>query len=236
MTQQFTHKQFLEKLYETNALYKNGELRVINKYVNSKIKVKVKYNNNYFLIRSNTLYLNNNLNLFNSLFKETFLYRQFNKIHNNKYKYPDFNYQNNKQKIKIICPKHGEFKQAITKHYQGQGCKKCTNENKKNIILLQNKILNLYFLEFYSQEEKFYKIGLTHRILKTRFRRQTNVYKYKKIKLIQSTDSQKLINFEYKIKQEYSQYQYIPNNKFAGYIECFSQDLLKINPDLLKRA
>ena len=68
------------------------------------------------------------------------------KIHNDFYSYPE-KYINNKQKIKIICPLHGEFKQTPSKHYK-HGCPKCGFEkiskkkklNTKTIIEKAEKI------------------------------------------------------------------------------------------------
>ena len=54
--------------------------------------------------------------------------KQCKKIHNNKYNYSLVNYKNNKQKIKIICPIHGEFEQRASSHINGLGCKKCSNK------------------------------------------------------------------------------------------------------------
>jgi len=48
-----------------------------------------------------------------------------NKIHHNKYKYSS-EYKNNKTKVKIICPVHGEFEQLPANHlYNKNGCPKC---------------------------------------------------------------------------------------------------------------
>lgn len=52
-------------------------------------------------------------------------------IHKDKYKYVNFIYKNNKQKIDIICEKHGIFKQIIREHINGSGCPKCTKTFKK---------------------------------------------------------------------------------------------------------
>ena len=54
---------------------------------------------------------------------------RFNIIHNNYYNYSQVNYINNIKKVKIICPKHGMFKQTPAKHLLGQGCPIC-NESK----------------------------------------------------------------------------------------------------------
>jgi hypothetical protein len=48
-----------------------------------------------------------------------------NKIHNDKYDYSLVNYINNKTKVTIVCPEHGEFQQQPNNHISGQGCPKC---------------------------------------------------------------------------------------------------------------
>ena len=52
-----------------------------------------------------------------------------NLIHNNKYDYSKVEYNGNKIKICIICPKHGEFWQTPSGHLRGNGCPKCKSEN-----------------------------------------------------------------------------------------------------------
>lgn len=47
-----------------------------------------------------------------------------NKIHNNKYEYPD-EYVSTDVKMHIICPIHGVFEQTPHMHLSGQGCPKC---------------------------------------------------------------------------------------------------------------
>ena len=63
----------------------------------------------------------------NKKIKFTDLTDRFNITHNNKYDYSLVEYVNNKSKIKIICPIHGEFEQTTIKHLQ-HGCKKCAND------------------------------------------------------------------------------------------------------------
>ena len=57
--------------------------------------------------------------------------KEANLIHNNKYDYSKVNYVNNKEKVCIICHKHGEFWQKPDKHLVGQGCPSCS-KTKKN--------------------------------------------------------------------------------------------------------
>ena len=68
-----------------------------------------------------------------------------NKIHLNKYSYEKSFYKNNKTKLIVTCPFHGEFIITPIHHYRGHGCKKCTNQHRrstKEFILECNKIHN----------------------------------------------------------------------------------------------
>lgn len=56
-----------------------------------------------------------------------------NKVHNHRYDYSKVNYINNREKVCIICPEHGEFWQGPYKHLTGQGCPKCGGTQKSNI-------------------------------------------------------------------------------------------------------
>lgn len=53
-----------------------------------------------------------------------------NKIHKNFYDYSLVNYTNNRTKVKIICPKHGEFEQVPDSHMKGIGCYICKGGKK----------------------------------------------------------------------------------------------------------
>lgn len=50
------------------------------------------------------------------------------KVHGNKYDYSRVEYVNNRTKVCIICPEHGEFWQTPYKHLSGQGCPKCSGK------------------------------------------------------------------------------------------------------------
>ena len=54
------------------------------------------------------------------------------RIHGNIYDYSKVNYINGKTKVCIICPIHGEFEQAPSKHLSGHGCPKCGGSLKSN--------------------------------------------------------------------------------------------------------
>ena len=47
-------------------------------------------------------------------------------VHGDKYDYSKVEYVNNKTKVCIICPEHGEFWQLPCHHLKGSGCSKCS--------------------------------------------------------------------------------------------------------------
>lgn len=65
-------------------------------------------------------------------------------IHGNKYDYSKVEYKNNKTKVCIICPKHGEFWQIPNSHLNGSKCPKCSGKflDKEYFIEKANKIHN----------------------------------------------------------------------------------------------
>ncbi|MGZ8924418.1 MAG: helix-turn-helix transcriptional regulator [Nitrososphaeraceae archaeon] len=58
-----------------------------------------------------------------------------NKIHDQKFNYTKVDYINNKTKVIIICPIHGEFQQLPTSHLSGRGCWPCSTVNKKDTTI-----------------------------------------------------------------------------------------------------
>ena len=56
--------------------------------------------------------------------------------HQNKFDYKNVVYCNSVTPVEIICPIHGSFKKKPSDHLKGQGCPKCSNENKKKKLSL----------------------------------------------------------------------------------------------------
>jgi hypothetical protein len=75
-----------------------------------------------------------------------------NKIHENEYNYSKTNYINDKIKICIICPEHGEFCQKPSKHLLGQGCPKCKMSNGEKYIAKWLQKHNIKFISQYKFE------------------------------------------------------------------------------------
>jgi len=67
-------------------------------------------------------------------------------IHNNKYNYFLVKYISEKNKINIICPKHGEFKQKAGDHIRGRGCPICRESKGEREIRLWLENKNIKFI------------------------------------------------------------------------------------------
>lgn len=82
------------------------------------------------------------------------LLEKFNKIHKNKYNYPNLIYNNSVTKIEITCPKHGSFFQEPYSHLRGCGCPNC-----KHIISIPEKIFLNYLNIPNTKENRQKRIG-----------------------------------------------------------------------------
>ena len=84
--------------------------------------------------------------------------KQSNVAHNNKYDYSKVEYTNNKTKVCIVCPKHGEFWQTPQDHIKGRGCPKCNGG-----ILYSN---DEWLSKFIKAHENLYDYSLIDKSLK----------------------------------------------------------------------
>lgn len=73
--------------------------------------------------------------------KEEFI-KKANQVHSFKYGYNKVNYINNRTKITITCPVHGDFEQTPHSHLSGKGCPHC------KVWKTQEKIFNALKLNF----------------------------------------------------------------------------------------
>ena len=65
-------------------------------------------------------------------------------IHGDKYNYSKAIYKNYREKLCIICPKHGEFWQAAQHHLCNHGCPKCADNQKKSCQEFVEKAKNIH--------------------------------------------------------------------------------------------
>ena len=57
--------------------------------------------------------------------------KEAKRIHGDKYNYNIAKYVNDRTKLKIICPVHGEFEQSPNNHLSGKGCRFCAGNTIK---------------------------------------------------------------------------------------------------------
>ena len=78
-------------------------------------------------------------------------------VHSNYYDYSKVKFESLQDKIKIICPIHGEFLQRAYSHKEGYGCKNCNiskGEKRIELFLLNNNIKYEYNRHFESCRNK----------------------------------------------------------------------------------
>jgi len=148
-------------------------------------------------------------------------------VHDNFYSYTKSKYTNSRTKIIITCPLHGDFNQVAGGHLEGYGCQQCADKKhgdyrpwfiktyfdrfpeKKNIAA------TLYLL--YSQEENFYKVGITTKQNVNDRVKYMSHYTFKIVDYIKDTMYNVAIA-EQKILE--SNIKYKPTKRFGGYSEC----------------
>ena len=163
-------------------------------------------------------------------------------IHGNRYLYDKTTYgKNAHEKVIITCRIHGDFLISPNSFLsRGCGCPKCgkitgirklsSNSNlgwsRSNWIKrLKGKSATLYILKCWNEEEFFYKIGITGRTVKDRYRGTKSLpYKYEVVHIVESTDIGYIYDLENKLLQDSKDFKYIPKKPFVGSLqECRTQ-------------
>jgi len=85
------------------------------------------------------------------MLKEEFVFLS-DKKHNLRYDYSLVLYQNNKSKVKIICPLHGTFEQIPHNHLRGHGCPKCATILKSYLLKTPTEILVDQFIKVHGDK------------------------------------------------------------------------------------
>lgn len=150
MPKKLTTLEFIEKAKNIhNNIY---DYSLVN-YVNNKINVEIICKTHGIFEQRPDMHLQGQGCIRCS---KTSTYEDFveksNIIHNNRYLYPKFIWNSNKDKIDIVCEKHGTFKQIINDHLNGSGCPIC-NKN----ILTQDVFFNSVDKTKYNYDKCIFK-------------------------------------------------------------------------------
>lgn len=133
MNKKLTKEEFIEKARNVHGdKYDYSKV----KYIDNKTEIIIicpihgefKQTPNKHLLGHGCINCIKNKRYTNESFKERAI-----EIHDNKYDYSklDVNNRDEKGRVCIICPIHGEFWQKPEKHLQGKGCKECGRERIK---------------------------------------------------------------------------------------------------------
>lgn len=150
-------------------------------------------------------------------------------LHDNKYDYSKTIVPLNcNERMEIICPEHGSFWQMRKHHFAGHGCPSCNkciyysiDNIEQNEAFFKNKIGKLYVIKCTSEDESFYKVGITLRDISKRIKEFTKYYEVQVI-YIQEESIKELIEIENIFLNSFESKKYTPLIKFKGRTECLS--------------
>ena len=153
-----------------------------------------------------------------------------NSRHSYKYSYLENYFQDDKSMLKISCNSHGVFAQATNKHLAGQGCPICAKDvlGYKKTAFMERAEKNsggigiLYVLACQSENEMFYKVGITTLSIKERYRKRGSMPYSWKIIAEFTGSGYATYDAEKYLLREMKEDKYIPLIRFQGYSECFS--------------
>jgi len=235
-----SHEEFVQRVNEFNP-----DLKILSRYdgINRKVLVEDEYGLLNVVAHS----------LFESpptiqvaIDKTEYWKNKYNvkEFHNYKYDYSKTEYKGAHTKMIIICPEHGEFLQDPSNHAKGHGCWECCKSEIKgghgglNLVTAErkkeeweNKPAYVYHIRLDSENESFYKVGITTQDLQKRFGNLTP-YTYEVLNYV-TTNLYEAVKLERSVLELTKDCKYLPAVRFDGYTECFSSTVPEIDNILL---
>jgi hypothetical protein len=143
-----------------------------------------------------------------------------NQVHDSYYDYSMSVYKNARTPIDIICPKHSNFSQTPDAHLRGSGCPSCASYG-----FDMNKPAILYYLSICGGTA--YKIGITNRDVKSRFR--SDISKIKILRVWHFKKGSAARSKEKAILTQFSAHKYSGKPLLSnGNSELFTIDVLQL--------
>lgn len=218
------HSYFINMALERNTFLKQGDIKVINKFINDSTKLIVETKYGQHSISPYSLFQNNLPNIKTAIDKDSFIRKQFVEIHNELYKYDEFKFISHKQLSFITCPLHGNFEQSPDHHLRGYGCNECANEKRGYKLsnwlkACPNEKGKLYILECYNENEAFIKIGITCQTVEVRYNYKPRMpYSYEVVRVLESYDRKEIWELEKRLKKDLKEsgLKYNPKIPFDG--------------------
>lgn len=148
------------------------------------------------------------------------------KIYNGKYDYSKTVYKTCRDKVTVTCPIHGDFEIVAYYHSSGgNGCQKCGLElggfSKKDYKKLCENGSNVYLLNFKSEYENFFKIGISKNV-RNRINDylQSTLYEVSILNVEFFPDAGNAWDLEKLLLKEFKNFKYEPRQYFQGQTEC----------------
>lgn len=224
-----TNNEFKDRLKNSHPY-----LTILSPYTKSRafVIVQDQYGIKYKVI-ANTLLQNQIPTIQTALDKTNCFITKAINIHKNKYMYDKVIYTNNKNKVIITCPYHGDFLQTPANHLQGQTCPKCNvgGYSKSHWIRFCNNKKDsepkVYIIRCFNTQENFIKIGRTSNSVFKRFSYKLLPYEFEVIKEIKGSPSF-VFDKENELHKLCRHFQYYPKIYFEGITECFTLKVLEL--------
>ena len=153
-------------------------------------------------------------------------------IHGDRYDYSLANYVNRRAKVDIICEHHGIFSQSADAHMKGSGCPNCADSlgvwrysewEAAGLAATSFDGFKLYVLRCWNDSEQFFKIGKTYRTIARRYHSKYDLpYEYEVI-LVKQGSARFVSELEQELINKHGALRYVPQVKFGGMEECFSE-------------
>jgi hypothetical protein len=209
------------------------DIEILEDYISYHTNILVKNKYGLCKIQPGNILKGNTGSLRSALDKTSYMIEQFKEKHSNKYTYDKYEYCGNRCIGTITCPTHGDFEQLTDVHLMGSGCSKCGQENRVNgfgrtdfISMANGRVCTFYIIRCVDQNECFYKMGITARGVKSRYKtKDTLPYKYEIVFEHKSIDAAMIWDKELLVKQTYKSFRQDPLKYFKGSTECFNLEV-----------
>ena len=157
--------------------------------------------------------------------------KEAHKARGSEYDYSKVEYVSCFEPVEIVCGQHGSFFQAPHEHLKPRGCPECGNIlgggwSRSDFIAKckanNNGNATLYVVKCSKGAESFYKVGVTSRDVKWRFKSKRNMpYNYKTVFEIEA-DGGYIYDLEVTLHSILKDNRHDPLVDFRGKTECFS--------------
>ena len=165
-------------------------------------------------------------NIRSAVNRKEYFKNQLLKLYDNNYDFIINSTDRHKGRCILICKEHGEVSIDNDHVFSGQGCPKCnTNHYEKSTLF--------YLIRLVSDDESFYKLGISHKDINGNVKRFRNYrslgYEIEVIKTVEFDDFLKCKEFESKLKKIIRPLLYKPLKwDYDTSTECFSESTLPI--------